>query len=142
TASGLVRLREVALALLDDDRLRLDEVAHAYLAGGDLRQRPVAAVVGQPGRAADGGRREAADRAEGAVAGAPQMLHRTRLRLTALRERSDLRMSGRLRAALELAADEIEVRECELALLRLGLDELEDALEEIGRVELPLAVVD
>src|SRR5439155_26232267 len=90
--------REVAVALLDEDRLAEDEVANADLARGDLRQRAVAAVVRQPGGASDGCRREAADGAERALAGAPEMTDRAvgPLRLC---QRGDLRVLRRGGAA-------------------------------------------
>src|SRR4051794_36977715 len=63
-AAKLARARrgEVLLALADDDRLALDEVAHRDLALLHARQRAVAAIVGQPLGAADRGRREAPNR--------------------------------------------------------------------------------
>src|SRR5215208_6691712 len=70
---------EVGFALLQDDRLPQHEVAYADLAGSHLRQRAVAAVVGQPGRPANGRRREAARGPERALAASPQVPHRLAL---------------------------------------------------------------
>src|SRR5436305_2902829 len=143
--ASIFRLREIALALLHDDRLVLDEVAHADLAGGHARQCPVTAVVGEPGRPAHGRRGEAADGAVGAVARPPQVLDRAML---VLRGRGDPRVPGRFRATLELATGEIEVRELDLGRIRrrsrghIRLHELEHALVEVGDVEVAGAVVD
>src|SRR5690349_1603552 len=106
-----LRLREVLLALPQQDRLALDEVAYADLAGGDLSQRPVAAVVGEPGGAAARGGREAADGAEGALAAAPQVtdgpLGEADL-LAAQREQRPLKAVG---PSPEAAAEQVQIRE-------------------------------
>src|SRR5205085_3341637 len=105
----------------------------------DARERPVTAVVGQPCRAANGRRREAANRAEGSLASTPQVPDRAML---ALRRSRDPRVPGRRQAALEPTVEQEEVGEGRLARSDDRLDELEDALEEVGRVEPAPAVRD
>jgi hypothetical protein len=70
-ASGL--LGEVALARPDEDFLLQGEVGDLHDPLGDPRQRPVAAVGGQPTRASDRGGGVAAARPEAALAVAPQL---------------------------------------------------------------------
>src|SRR4029079_18942829 len=140
-----LRSGEVALALLDDDRLLEVEVAYADLPGGHLGQGAVAAIISEPGGAANRCRRVAADGAERALAAAPQVAHRLALCLLAgplAAEHCDLRVLRGSRAALEAAAEQIEIRDPRLTGLHLGLGDPEDAAVELGGVEPAAAVVD
>src|SRR4051812_30739676 len=129
---------EVLLALGQADRLVLHEVADRDLALLDPRQCPVATVVGEPLRAADRGRREAADGAELPGSVAPEMTYRAVLRS---RDAADQRVgiAEGLRAALEAAAVQEDVGQ---SLEALGLVHLEDALVELGGIRTARAVVD
>ena len=64
--------RKVRLARTDPDRALLEQVAHVDAAAPDAHERAVAAVLGQPARAAHRRRRALAARLEAALAVAPQ----------------------------------------------------------------------
>src|SRR5690349_21226656 len=71
-ALGLGGPREIAVPGLDRDRLATLEVPNAHRPALHRRQRPIAAILGQPDGPADGGRAVLAVRAERALAAAPQ----------------------------------------------------------------------
>src|SRR5689334_9125733 len=96
-------MREVRLALLDEDLLLQHEVAYRHLALLDACQRAVAAIIGQPLRAANGCGREPPHRAELAGALAPEVADRA-VRRGGLARELGVWVLRRLRAALEAAA--------------------------------------
>src|SRR5215212_1849353 len=117
------------------------EVAHLDRPAGDLRERPLAAVLHQPDGAAHRGGAVLAVGAELALAVAPQLAE-DRLRALLLRGRVRRRPRALQRRALRARdlALQHEVRDERLGPLRLllghALLDLEDALVEVRRLGL------
>src|SRR3954447_13746908 len=103
-----------------DDGFSLHEIADSHRSLADADQRPVTAVVGQPGRASDAGRREATSGAE---------LPRARPPQPADRLRDVLRGAQAGGALVEVAAEQLRIGQ---ALALSLLDGLEDAAVEVG----------